>query len=224
MSLSINTNNSSNISTLLSSLSTDDTTSSLLTDYASIKNGSYAKLVKAYYASKSATTSEETETEKKNLTSAATAAKEFKSAADTLSSLAKSGTADSDTITEALKNFADTYNSLISAVDTADNSSLTKVAENLVNETASNLSLLNDVGISISSSTGKMSVDETVAASASSSTLKSLFATSGSYGDVAASKASIISSRAASASSGLYTSSGTNADSTYLGELYDSYN
>lgn len=217
---------SSNISTLFSSLNSDNTLGISLTDYASIKNGSYSKLVKAYYANKSSSSSSSktlTDTQTKTLTNVKTYANELDDAASSITtSLLNSG--DTDKIYKAVSDFADKYNSLMSSVDSDTNKSITKTATNMMNTVSANLSLLSNAGITLDED-GKMSVDETKL-KANVTTLKSLFGGSGSFGSTLASEASSIASTATSALnvSKNYTSSASYDNSSYIGEIYDEYN
>ena len=221
--------NSIDYSTLFSSLNSSDTLGISYTDYASIKNGSYAKLTKAYYASKSSSSSSSsstktlTEEQTTRLTKVKTAASELNSAASAIStSLLESG--DTDAIYKAVSDFADKYNTLVSSINTDDNKAITNTANNMMNSVSTNLTLLSNAGITLDTD-GKMSVNEDTLKS-NITTLKTLFGTTGSFGSSIASSASSISYKATSALnvSKNYTSSASYSDSSYVGELYDTYN
>lgn len=218
---------SNDYSSLLSSLNSNDTLGISLTDYASIKSGSYKKLMKAYYGQKSSssagTSSKADNTTVKNASNVKSAATGLKKAASDIESAIKSG--DSDKIYKAVSSFADSYNETLSSVNTFGKSSTTKTAQNMINEIGNNLNLLSDAGIKISES-GKMSVDEETVKN-STSALKSLFSGAGSLGSSIANRASTIANSAArviNSSKSTYTKAATDTvnTSTAIGSLYDS--
>jgi len=218
---------SNDYSSFLSSLNSNDTLGISLTDYASIKSGSYKKLMKAYYGQKSSssagTSSKADSTTVKNASNVKSAATGLKKAASDIESAIKSG--DSDKIYKAVSSFADSYNETISSVNTFGKSSTTKTAQNMINEIGNNLNLLSDAGIKISES-GKMSVDEETVKN-STSALKSLFSGAGSLGSSIANRASTIANSAArviNSSKSTYTKKATDTvnTSTAIGSLYDS--
>ncbi len=80
-------NLNSNITTLFSSLNNSGSYSFSLTDYASIKNGSYGKLLKAYYAKQAKETAEATDAAVKGATAEASDKTKKTEKPDTLTKL-----------------------------------------------------------------------------------------------------------------------------------------
>ncbi len=234
-------------SALFSSLSASSTSSSnsgslesLYGDYASIKNGSYGKLLKAYYAKQDKeAAAEEADENKTTYTRVKSSASSLASAADALtdSSLYAKGSYkvtkadgstedsdyDMDTIYEKVSSFVDSYNSAISAGSALDSGSVSTRTLSMVSFTTKNSNLLKSIGIT-QSSEGKLSVDEDKFKNADINTIKSLFSGSGSYADTVANKANVISSLAANKLStySSYNSSGS-YDSSTVSSLYNSY-
>ena len=245
MGLSITSN--SDISSLFSSLSTSTSSSNSssssgvsLLDYSSIRNGSYYKLLKSYYANEAASSSSaESKETTQSLASVNSSAKDLKSAAAKLndSSLYQKTTTkdedgnettgyDTDKIYSAVKGFVDSYNSVVEDADDIDNKSILRTTINMINLTSKNSSLLADIGITIGSD-HQMTLDEEKFKSADMTTVKSLFGSAGSYGAQASASATNIMNYSVSAiserSGGSYTSSGAKTSADVLGTLYNSY-
>jgi len=235
---------SSSTSNLYSSLS------NLMNDYAEIRNGSYSKLVKAYYAKIDSESSDSTdETEDTDSTSSSSSvttaaqtasqiasdAKELGDAADKLSSSSSSiydkkfttttnedGTTsssyeyDTSKITSAVKSFVKEYNSLINSTsDSMDSTTITR-ASFLKNITNNYSDALSQIGITVNSSTGKLSVDSDKLSSANMETVKTIFSGNNGYGSQVSTYASLIESASASQTSGSsYTNSGGYSTSGY---------
>ncbi|MCR5236222.1 MAG: flagellar filament capping protein FliD [Lachnospiraceae bacterium] len=194
--------------------------SNMLGDYASIKNGSYGKLLKAYYKKQETdyASSDEAKAENAKFTRLKSYASDLKSAASAINdtSLFAKGDYDvtyadgskgkseynMDKIYEKAKSFVDSYNSAIrSGSSTKDGSKLSDRTLSLVEFTAKNANLLSQIGITASSKEGEegtLSIDEDKFKKASGATMKSLFTGSGSYASVVENKASIIGSMAES--------------------------
>lgn len=176
-----------------------------LTDYMSIKSGTYGKLLKAYYKKQDADATDETE--KKQLSM-------MKNSADTLRNAAldlmdedlfekkkiktkdeKTGEEtekedyDWDAITKAVKTFVDSYNSVIGSAGESDSNSVLRIGSWLTSLTAANSNLLAKVGITIGGD-NKLKVDEDELKKADISTLKTLFQGINSYADKVVRKAS----------------------------------
>ncbi len=235
--MSLTVNSGSDLSTLFSGLSTSssDSSSSLLSDYASIKNGSYGKLVKAYYAKNSskATTDEETKTNNSNVTSGATS---LKVAADALISdtklFTKSKTTkdengvettdyDWDSITKKVQNFVDSYNDTVkNSLDSTSNSVLSSTLS-MVKGTAANSNMLKSVGITIGEN-NKLVLDKDALKASDINDLKSLFSGVGSYAYSVSSSASNIGNAAAKATA-TYTSDGSYSGLTSVSSVMDQY-
>ncbi len=234
-----NLSSSSSKSTSGGFFSTDNT----LADYASIKNGSYAKLLKAYYGQSSVTAdSEETRENNTKLSKVKNSAETLTKAADDLtsSSLYSKGSFettlsdgskieseyDMDKIYEKASAFTDSYNSAIKAGAAFDSGNISTRTLSLISMTSKNSSLLNKVGISIGKD-GDLSIDQDKFKKADIGTIKSLFSGTGSYADSVANKSSIISSLASNKisgnssynSSGSYSSSSDAASSLFNGTV-----
>jgi hypothetical protein len=217
-------------SSLLSSSSSSSSSSdltSLLSDYASIKNGSYTKMMKAYYAttsddstSSSSTSSTSSETDK---TSASAASSAYK-AAEKLTTFDFSEDNVDDAYT-AVSDFITNYNSMMKNASSSSNTSVQKQAQYLYDTMYSNYKLFANVGITLNSDRTLSINEDTFKSSFESSeigTLKTLFNGTGSFADQVSSRASQIyryASDGQSITAKSYTSSGTysttnTADST----------
>ena len=217
-------NMNSHISSLFSSLNTGNTMfgSFNLGDYASIKNGSYGKLLKAHYAEEKKTASEsaKTTTAKSNVTSKkdTTPFSDVKKSADALKTAAeaftkddlfakKDGEYDKEKILGAVKDFAGKYNATldkVSKVNSKDVATSTKFMNSMTDTMSKALS---KVGVTVGTD-GKLSVDEEAFKKADMTSVKSLFADQFSYGSQIADKASEISKDAVMGSN-LYTQDAT---------------
>lgn len=245
----INLNNSSNISSLFGSLYSNGTSDSLLSDYASLKNGSYKKLMKAYYKEMGSSSTSDSESSKKTSSSKQTAAdKKSIAIKDAVSSLAESADAltnrslyakktittkdengneaetldyDRDAIYDAVSTFVTNYNKATSTA--ADNGSdrVLRQTINMQSATTTNAKMLAKIGITI----GKdktLSVDKETLNKADVATIQSIFGSGGSYGSTISSKASLIyssASRQASTKSS-YSSNGNYLDKILNGNIY----
>ena len=196
-------------STLLGGLSGSDDAggvSSLLSDYAAIKNGSYGKMLKSYYAKlekQQAEESGETDSNKagkiKDSASASSAAALYKSAS-ALSSLNYDDRSEEniDKITDSVSAFINDYNSLMKNAAKSENTTVQKQAESLYNSYYSNYKLFSKIGITMNSDR-TLSLDEDTLKKAladtehgNGATVKTLFGGIGSFADKAASRASQI--------------------------------
>lgn len=245
----INLNNSSNISSLFGSLSSNGTSDSLLSDYASLKNGSYKKLMKAYYKEMGSSSTSDSESSKKTSSSKQTAAdKKSIAIKDAVSSLAESADAltnsslyakktittkdengneaetldyDRDAIYDAVSTFVTNYNKATSTA--ADNGSdrVLRQTINMQSATTTNAKMLAKIGITI----GKdktLSVDKETLNKADVATIQSIFGNGGSYGSTISSKASLIYSSASHQAStkSSYSSNGSYLDKILNGNIY----
>ena len=202
-------------SNLLSSASSSSSdvfgTSTLLTDYASIKNGSYGKMMKAYYQKQEETeeASSSTDKEKKDTTSATSTSASYKSAEKL--STAEFSEENKDTLYENVSSFVEDYNSMMKNATNSDISNVRKQANWLYDASYANYKLLSSVGITLNSDR-TLSLDEDTFKKADISTVKSLFSGVGSFADKVASKASQIyryANGGASVTTKTYTSAGT---------------
>ena len=180
-----------------------DASSSLLSDYASIKNGSYGKMMKAYYAKQKAAEAEEDEaTAKKNSktlkdASSASAAKKFYDTASKMSSLDYS--ADNiDKLYDEVSAFIKDYNSMMKSASNSKNSAVQAQADSLNDYVYQNYKLFAKVGITMNSDR-TLSIDEDTfkkvnekTGATNVPTLTTLFKGYGSFADKASDRASKI--------------------------------
>lgn len=198
MSISIQAKN--DYSYLFSSLNTSSGSGSasnlsFLTDYAMIKNGSYAKLMKAYYSETGSSSSQVSSIVKKNSTnsvskddtktlanveSSTSALKE--SADKLLETGSKSVWAEEDMekVYAAVSDLLDDYNSVLDTMDDVNSTSILSRAKNLTQNTAVNEKLLAKVGITINED-NSLSVDKETFLKADVATAKSLLSGNGSF-------------------------------------------
>lgn len=262
MSYSINSlfsNSSSNTS--FSSLA------GLMQDYATIRSGTYKKLLQKYYSNtsssgsssgsqrtstaytieqrmadklspKSEDTSTSTETTKA-LKDVRTTTDDLKNSATTLSKTGSSVFApvsikaedgdivreyDTDKVYSAVKNFVDSYNSVLDSTKDSSVSSITSTVTAMKNSTKSNESALSDMGISIGKD-GKLSIDEDTFKASNMENVKSLFNGSNSYAAQTAARATSINTAAQieQNKANTYTSGGSYSYNYTSGNIYNSY-
>lgn len=239
-----------NYSMLFDSISTSATSplTSLLSDYSSIKNGSYGKLLKAYYAkdntpAKSAESKKLSQDKTSEYETTAKAADAVSAAADKLiakgadslfkekdivtkdedgKEVTKKGY-DFDAIYSAVKSFTDSYNSFINKAKDSTNDNIAREGDNLANQVNISHSQLAKVGITINDD-DTLTIDEARFKSADIGSLKSLFNGNQSWAYQVSSKVSMIGSSASSAANSAknYTNSGSYADSYSVGNLLNS--
>ena len=207
---------------------TSSSGSTILSDYASIKNGTYKKLAKKYYASDSAKTETEAKTETKKLGLAQTSAdslsssikdlmkdslftkKTIKSKDETTGETSEKEDYDWEAITKAVKSFVDDYNSAIKDASDTSHNGVLRSALSMTSISKANSKLLSQIGITIGSE-NKLTLDEDKLKEADISTLKTLFNGTGSYADRIAAKSAAISK---TNTAGSYTNSGSTLPST----------
>ncbi|MCR4789418.1 MAG: hypothetical protein K5888_12630 [Lachnospiraceae bacterium] len=176
-------------SALFQSIGKGSSNLNFISDYASIKNGSYGKLMKAYYAKDGAS---------KELSSAVNSKKKTSTAADdastlteirkssqklsqTADSLSKTDFEDKDKALGAVNEFVNDYNSVINDGLKSNASSITKKIASMDNLSVSNEKNLSKIGITVKDD-GTLSLDEETFKKADTGALKSLFSGAGSYG------------------------------------------
>ena len=194
--------------------------SNFLSDYASIKNGSYAKLMKAYY-SETANDSVKTIAKNNKSVSKAMTSKESKKYAEVqkdTDALKESADAllgkslfekkditvtdengvesttrdyDRNAIYNAVNSFVNNYNSVIKSTGETDNDTVDRRVASMKNGTASYEKALSRIGIEVNTD-GTLSLDKDTFMKADVSKVKSLFNGSGSYGYQVSSQASMI--------------------------------
>lgn len=233
---------SSSVSTLFSSLGSSKSTGSglfgiNLSEYASIRSGSYGKLMCSYFSmdstkgtSKSddstkntiedlATTTSTSKDSTKTLAAIESDAKELTDSAKALYTRSNNkvftkdsgGSYDTDKIYKAVKRFADDYNSMLDTAGKSSTNRISRSVSSMKNETSYNEKPLKEIGITVDEKTGRLSVDETTFKSADTEKIKNLFNGTGSYAYSVATKAAMTESYAKSeaAKSNTYTKNGT---------------
>lgn len=220
---------------------TVSSSSNMLSDYAAIKNGSYGKLVKAYYAKQDAESASSSGDSRQKLTLMRSSADSLKKSADALNNSSlwekkkikkkdeKTGEEtevedyDWNAITKAVKSFVQDYNSVVGNAGGSDTKNILRNAAWMTGITDSVENLLSRVGITIGKD-NKLELDEDALKGADITTLKSVFTGSGSFADKISQKAGRLSIAAANAAAKVkattYTSSGSYSDS--LSKLFSS--
>lgn len=178
-------------------------TGTILSDYYSIKNGSYKKLLTAYYKKldssdkqSSATSNSTSSDTTKTLTAIKSSADSLYASADKLleqgsSSVfaKKDGKYDMDAIYDSVKKFVDDYNSVIENGAKSNTTSVLRTVSNMVEDTKSNSKNLANLGITIGSD-NKLQIGEALFKKSDASDVKSMFNGAGSYGYTVLAKAS----------------------------------
>lgn len=250
MGMSLTVKNSNDVSVLFSSLNNTTKKSSGSTDIlginyselSSIKNGSYYKLLKQYYA-KEADASASTSTSEDStatLTSIKSSAEDMTEAADALlergsksvfaqkTTTAEDGTKttgyDTDAIYGKMKEFVDSYNSLVKTAGSSNVTGITVSAASMVNNTKVNAKMLSKIGISINSKDNTLSIDEDTFKKADMSTVKNMFNSRGSFGYQVSVQASMIKTYVDNESikANTYTKAGSYSYNYSSGSLLDS--
>ena len=228
--------------------SSDELSTSTLSDYSNISNGSYYQLMKSYYGGSSTAetlvdsskTSKKTAADKINATSVRDEATKLKDSAAKLlqkgsKSLFNQSTVkaadgketqgyDMDTIYKSVSAFVKVYNSLIGSTSGSSNSSVLVSTASMVGSTKANETLLRSAGITINAD-NTLSIEEVEFKEAKGSTVKSLFNGTGSYAYGVESNSSQIYNQSVSQLAQLagtsYSSTG-NYDYNYTGSLFSS--
>ena len=192
-----------------------------LGDYAAIKNGSYKKLLKAYYAKQDAEKSTISSDAMKNSSLVKSSADALKKSANALNNDAlweKKEDYDWDAITKAVKTFVDDYNSVVKLAGNSDSKGVLRNVVWMTGMTEANDNLLSKAGITVGKG-NQMELNEDVLKKVDIRTLKTLFTGHNSLADKIATKANSI-SNAAARTSGTYKSNGTYSNA--LAELTSS--
>lgn len=187
-----------------------------LSDYASVKNGSYAKLMKTYYGtaqSSSAAASKKSSSgnildkildEKKNPKVSKEAQEANANLTTGLSSLKSSvaalqkdgtytdtanGKSAADKVVSAMKAFVSDYNNVVSAAKNSTLANKTAYVANMMNSTAANADKLAEIGVSINGN-GTLELNEAKLKEAGVSKVQDLFSSDNimSYGSMIASR------------------------------------
>lgn len=188
---------------------------SILADYASIRSGSYHKLLKAYYnkdenSALSEMVNSSTATSKdsaKQLTRIENAGESLKESADELITRgskdvfkkvpikAEDGTTavgyQTEEIYKKVNSFVEDYNNLVEATEESNTASIARASAQMINLTNANERMLEDIGITINDD-DTLSIDKDTFMAADMNKVKSLFNGTGSYGYHVGVKASMV--------------------------------
>ena len=196
-----------------------------LSDYAAIKNGSYGKLLKAYYAkqdAEKASTDGETVQKATLMKNGADALKKsvealknnelwekkiIKKKDEQTGEEVEVEDYDWDAITKAMKSFVAEYNDVIEQAGDSNSKDVLRNAVWMTGITESNENVLMKIGLTVGKG-NKLELDEEALKKADVSTLKTLFTGHNSFADKVSMKASSI-SNAAARYVGTYKSNGT---------------
>lgn len=252
--MSINIPLRNDCSFLFSSLGSSASTAAsgnFLADYASIKNGSYAKLMKAYYsksgssdAVKSIAKNSTSKDDAKTLSKVQSSTDALKESADALlatgskslfqqkdiTTTDENGVEtttkgyDVEAIYKAVSSFVNDYNSVMKSVDDADSTSIQNRAKSMIGSTTANIKMLNSIGISMKSDF-TLSLDKETFENADMGKVKSLFNGNGSYGYRVSAQASMIHYAAANEASkaNTYNFNGKYANNYASGNMFNSF-
>ena len=216
-------------------------------DYATIRNGSYYKLMKAYYTTgasdeissiaKDKTNTSTSKDDTKTIARIESASEDLKASADALlgngtKSLFKTERVtdkegnvtteyDTDKIYKAVSKFVDEYNSLVDEASESKTSNISGAAERMVKMTGYNEKMLEKVGITVDED-NHLKIDEKTFKAADMTTVKGLFNERGSYGYQVSAQASMVNYYAENeaSKSNTYTNSGTYTYNYNTGALY----
>lgn len=233
---------SSSLSVLFSSLNnskTGSSTTDLLginySDYATIRSGSYYKLMKAYYSTDASeevssiaadkTTTSTSKDDTKTIARIESAADDLKASAD---ALLENGTkslfkeeAVTDELYKTVNKFVEDYNSVVDVAAESNTSNISGAAERMMNMTGYNEKMLEKVGITVDAD-NHLKIDEKTFKAADIDTVKGLFNERGGYGYQVSAQASMINYYAENeaSKSNTYTSAGTYTYNYNSGALY----
>lgn len=174
-----------------------------LSDYASIKNGSYKKLMRAYF-DEGRKTNLPDKTDKINnmsLDSGKTIANvqkvtdQLKASADKLLEKGENSVFSEDKVTEktfeAVSSFLKDYNDTLSSMEKVNSTSILEKTLNMTGVTSSNKNLLNSIGITIEED-NSLKIEKETFMSADISTVKNLLHSTGSFAYQISAQASFI--------------------------------
>lgn len=220
---------------------TSNASGNMISDYASIKNGSYGKLLKAYYAKQKAEKASMVGDSPQKLKLMQSSAESLKKSADALNNSSlwekkkflkkdeETGEEvevedyDWNSIKKAVKSFIEDYNAVVGQAGDLDSPNILRNAVWMTGITESTQKLLAKVGITIGKG-NKLEMDEDSFKEENVSTLKLLFTGHGSFADKISQKAGSIGNAAANAAArakgAAYTNKGNYTDT--LSKLYSS--
>lgn len=239
--MSINIGSRQDVSYLFSGMNSQSTTESAmgwLGDYASIKNGSYGKLLKAYYSdtlndtlsskvkdSADKTVKADQSQKKEELSKVDKNADALKASADVLLKKGKDSVfskEEESAVYDAVSNFVKEYNQTLTAAAKSSDSTVANRVNNMTNNTSIYAKQLAGIGITVGEDK-LLSLDKDAFMKADRTKVQSLFQSNGSFGYQTSAQASLIGNAAESAvsSTGLYSASGNQNYST--GNLFNNF-
>lgn len=208
-----------------------------LSDYAAIKNGSYGKLMKAYYAESGSServssvvknkNTAISEDDAKTLATMQSATDALKESADALLEDGKKSLfkeADSEKIYKAVDQFVKDYNSVLDASDNVNSTSVLGKVTRMVTATAAFEKSLAGIGITINKD-NSLSVDKETFMSADMDKIQELFNKTGSFGYSSSAQASFINFAADSEASkaNTYGANGSYTNNFNTGNIFSSW-
>ena len=210
-----------------------NTIASITTDYASIKNGSYNKVVKAYY--KKGDTEDTTvkkKTDKKTeekvkstaLDKVATKATDLGSKASSLAkdSLYKADSYNAESVASKVSDFVKSYNDAYAAGVKSDSESIQNKALKMAQSAVTNEKALNKIGISVDSDNYTLSVDADKLKSASAADVEAVFGKKANFVNDITKQATNMANTANKESSATYTAKASYGSNTAsVGSLFD---
>ncbi|MCM1540172.1 MAG: hypothetical protein NC121_02805 [Blautia sp.] len=238
---SFNFNSSSSLSSLFSSMGG----SNFLTDYASIKNGSYGRLMKSYYGtakssatgSSSSTTgtsnvlekileerrnpkvSKDTQESNEKLTTGLSNLKTTVAAlqSDKTYTATTNGRSAEDNTVSAMKTYVEQYNDVVTAAKGSTLTNKTAYVANMMSTTAANADKLAEIGITVDSN-GTLTLNEAKLKEAGADKVQELFSSDDimSYGSVVASRLQFAGASSTTATDSKDTSSTAASSATSL--------
>ena len=244
--MSINITAKTNYSFLFDNSNTGTTGSmgnlNFLSDYASIKNGSYGKLMKAYFNMKDgnkdktasvggkkenqiASTSADTT---KALAKMQSSTDSLKESADALLKTGKDSVFKGDTVTDeaykAVSAFVTDYNSVLSASDNISSTSILSRTANMVQATANKESALAKIGITVGKD-NSLSIDKDTFMKADVADVKNLFNSHNSYAYRVSAQSSLINFAAdnEAAKANTYDFTGAYSNNYSAGSIFNSF-
>lgn len=186
------------------SVSSDNSSSFSLSDYASIRNGSYKTLLKAYYKQQDVMKKENASDPAQRLALLRSSSGDLAYSVQNM--MKDSVWKDRDSVIKALRKFTDTYNDTIDKLGQSNTRSVLKQGAWMTGITDRNAGALRKAGISVTGG-NKLEFDEEELTDKDLSYLKSLFTGANSYGAQIRQKAGSI-GMAAARSGSAYTGTG----------------
>lgn len=243
--MSINITAKTNYSFLFNSLGSTSSNSlgnlNFLSDYASIKNGSYGKLMKAYFnqtSGNNAASNTKSNVEKlsnttskdntKTLAKVQESSDALKESADVLLAKGKDAVFSKNEVTakayNAVSAFVDDYNAVLKATDTINSTSILNKAIGMVNVTAANEKLLSKVGITVGKD-NSLALDKESFMNADATTVSNLFQATGGYAYRISAQSSLINFAAdnEAAKANTYNFTGAYSNNYSAGNIFNSF-